>query len=135
MAVEDGLTLLRLRGEATFSLITVAAAVSGFQCAFGIGIVRDVAFATGGVTAVPTPIDDQDWDGWIFWDRFNLVSITGTISDGVNSKAATYRMPIDTKAMRKLDLGDVIYGVLQVQELGVSVANWWFDSRVLLALP
>ncbi len=51
VALQDGLTLLRLRGMLTFILNSVSAAPSGFTGAFGIGIVKNPAF-TIGVTAV-----------------------------------------------------------------------------------
>ena len=55
----DGVTLIRTRGELVFSLILADAASAGFHGAFGIGIATQAAIAAG-VTAVPTPITEQD---------------------------------------------------------------------------
>ena len=132
--VGDGNTLLRLRGALTMQLSVATGVFEGFVGAFGVGIVQAAAFAVG-VTAVPTPIDEQDWDGWLFWMPFMVASITATLTDGANAGSVILRMPIDSRAMRKLDLDDVIYGVLQVQEIGAASLQWHFDSRVLLALP
>jgi len=45
------------------------------------------------------------------------------------------RAVVDTKAMRKLDLGDVIFAVAQVTELGAATMRVFFDSRLLVMLP
>ena len=131
--LQDGTTLVRTRGLLHAWLVSVSAANEGFRGAFGIGIVRDQAFAVG-VTAVPTPITDQGWDGWLFWMPF-FIEAPATMATFGNAGSAVVDMPIDTKAMRKLDLGDTIYGVLEVTENGTAVANVHFDSRVLLKLP
>ena len=131
--VIDGTTLLRLRGTFTAHVSAIAAALDGFTGAFGVGIIDLQAFTTG-VTACPTPIAEQDWDGWLFWETFSLKSVTATISDGVNSIGLYLQMPVDTKAMRKVKQDDVIYAAVEVTEAGTSQINYHFDSRLLLAL-
>ena len=129
----DGFTLLRLRGSFTASLSASSVASGGFSGAVGVGICEQSAFAIG-VTACPTPITEQDWDGWLFWEAFNVTTITATIGDGVNSTSLIVRIPVDSKAMRKLNTGDTIYAVVQVAEVGTAILNTHFDSRILLAL-
>jgi len=130
--LQDGITLLRLRGEANFMISSVAAALDGFSGAFGIGVATTAA-VTAGAASVPTPLTEAAWDGWIFWQAMNMKSLTGTLSDfGVNT---TLRMPIDTKAMRKLSEDESIYGVIETNEVGTSNLVWHVDSRVLIALP
>jgi hypothetical protein len=99
----------------TLTLSSVAAALDGFTGAFGIGVINKTAFAAG-VASVPTPIVEQAWDGWIFWHAFALLAPSGTL-DGNNRM----EIPVDTKAMRKLDDESTIYGVLEVQEVGTAV--------------
>ena len=131
---QDGLTLVRARGELTLSLSAASAAGTGYSGAFGIGLTTVAATAVG-VTAVPTPITEQDWDGWIFWESFSVKSITGTIADGVNASAVILRILIDSKAMRKLTDDSSLYGALEVQEGGTAVLESHFDSCMLFALP
>jgi len=130
----DGLTLLRLRGDLTMQLSASSAALDGFTGAFGIGVTTLQAF-TIGVTAVPTPIDEQGWDGWIYWNAWSIKVINATLGDGGNSGVHPVRMPIDTKAMRKLREDDVIFAAMQIAEVGTASLETHFDSRVLLALP
>ena len=128
----DGTTLLRLRGQVNVNLGTGAVLGDGFQGAFGIGIVQASAFAIG-VTAVPTPLTEQDWDGWIFWSTLSVH--TGDVSEPARSPQSTQVIDVDTKAMRKLDLQDTLYGVIEVVEIGTATMDVFFDSRLLLALP
>ena len=134
-ALADGLTLLRLRGYLSLFQTAASAASTGFSGAFGIGITTVQAFSDTGVGATPTPIDEQDWDGWIFWEAFSVKTITATLADGVNAQSSYLRLPIDTRAMRKLREDDVIYSVIQVTESGTSTMEWATDSRILVALP
>ena len=62
----EGITLVRTRGEFTAFLTSVDALGSGFHGAIGMCIVSENAF-NAGVTAVPHPIADVSWDGWIWF--------------------------------------------------------------------
>ena len=46
-------------------LSAATSALDGFNGAFGIGLVTRQALAVG-VSAVPTPLDEEDWDGWLY---------------------------------------------------------------------
>ena len=130
----DGLTLVRLRGQLTMSMAISSASGQSLTGAFGLAVIREEAFSDVGVTAVPTPITEQDWNGWIYWAPIQLIS-SGT-APAVDSEPTTVmKQIVDTKAMRKLDLGDVIYGAIEVVEGGVITVDWAFDSRILLKLP
>jgi len=130
----DGLTLLRLRGALTI-YVSGPTADDGFTYNFGIGITT-VAAITAGVGSVPTPTTEQDWDQWIFWHTGSLKTINATAGDlGINAVGMYERVPIDTKAMRKLNEDSAIYAVIEVVETGMSVFNWHLDSRILVALP
>ena len=133
--LQDGLTLLRTRGSLTFLLTGTGSIADGLSGAIGMGIVRLPAFNVG-VTAVPTPITEQDWDGWLWWHAFSMRSVTSTIADGANAAGISDRVIIDTKAMRKLDEDDVLYFAIEtVDEVSTAVLQWHIDTRVLLALP
>ena len=137
---QDGLTVMRLRGEAMFFLSAATAVNDGFRGAFGIGIATTAAVVAG-AASVPTPIGEQAWDGWMFWQPLRLIAaapIDGSVStdaDGMNSVTASIRFEVDTKAMRKVAIDESIYAAIDVTEVGTAVMNWFFDSRVLVALP
>ena len=83
-------------------LLTAAAAGDGFFGAVGIGIVTNQAFVAG-VTSMPEPFDEVNWDGWMWHFFFDIRSVTATIGDGVNAASVSQLLTIDSKAMRKLE--------------------------------
>ncbi len=130
----DGVTVIRIRGQLDFFLTSVAAAIEGFHGAFGICVVNEDAFAVGS-SAIPDPLADQLWDGWMYHHFFDVHAITGTIADGVNAQVAHQRIEVDTKAMRKTPTEEVVVGKLEVVENGTAVMNVFFESRMLVKLP
>jgi len=127
---QDGLTLVRTRGLFTFAAASVgAAATDQMLGAVGIGVVTAEAFAIG-VTAVPVPITTQGWDGWIYWSPLQL-----SPSQNAASPGAYIVKEVDSRAMRKLRLGDTIYAALQISLDGGTLSyQTYFDSRLLLKL-
>jgi len=82
---------------------------------------------------MPTPLAEQDWDGWLYWTP---LSIHNAVASGTEvSRGFSQSVIVDSKAMRKLDEGDVIYATSEVVEVGTATADLFFDCRVLLALP
>jgi len=131
----DGLTLARIRGRLSFLLTSVSAAGSGFCGAFGIGIATAAA-VTAGAASLPTPITEQAWDGWLFWMPIQLLGVTATIADGVNAAAVYQEMVVDTKAMRKMNIEDAVYAIVELEvEEDTAVMEARFDSRGLFFLP
>ena len=132
-AVDSGLTIVRTRGEFLAYLTTSGgAATEGFRWAFGMCVVT--ANAAGiGVTAVPNPIDDIGWDGWLVYETGQIATMfTGF---GEASPTQSVRVRIDSKAMRKFKETDVLVGVLGVFEQGAgSIMAAHLSSRVLLKL-
>ena len=135
----DGITVVRIRGELTAWLKSAAASAEGFACAFGIGLARLPAF-TAGVASVPTPLTDDDDEFWLYHRFFGLHApdiIAGSASTDGDAQAATIsciRLEVDSKAMRKVDINDVLYGCIETTEGGTAVMNWTFDSRILVKL-
>ena len=119
-SVADGQTVVRIRGEFLAYLTGVTAVNDGYLCALGIGIASEDAFMDIGVTALMDPISDVDWDGWLYHRYFSIhatSTLTGVAAedlDFANVVAAAVRFEIDTKAMRKIPEGDVLYMILQV---------------------
>jgi len=138
--VADGLTLVRLRGRLQIFLSAATAVQNGFAGAFGIAVATTAA-VTAGAASVPTPITEQDWEGWLFWTPIILrapEAIAGNVSSdlsGISAVTAVTDMIVDSKAMRKLSDDMSIFGVMELTELGTATALWNFDSRVLVKLP
>jgi len=81
--------------------------------AVGMAVVSDQASAIG-VTAVPTPITDMGSDLWFVHQQFmNVVTITAA---GLDASAGAVFV-VDSKAMRKVDIGQ---DVVIVVEAGAS---------------
>ena len=127
----DGLTLVRTRGLFRAQLEVITAAGDGFQGAFGIGKASLAAIAVG-ITAVPTPITEQTWEGWLFW---HPISVHGGVSAAADSTGSTQEFVVDSKAMRKINSDEGFYAAFEVVELGTAQVNMWFDSRMLFKLP
>jgi len=139
-AGQDGLTVVRIRGEFQAFLTAASANTNGYHGAFGIGTARTPAF-TAGMASLPSPITDEDDELWLYHRYFSIIS--GSVIDNaaalaegvVNSTCAALRFEVDSKAMRKFNLGDVLYAAVEVVELGTATMQWVFNSRVLDKLP
>jgi len=102
-----------------------AAAIELQVGAMGIAVVSDQAVAVG-VTAVPTPITDMASNLWllhqlIFADESNL-------TDRTRPQAA---VSIDSKAMRKVEVGQDIVLALEVSAIGGG-AQFTVGGRMLI---
>jgi len=123
------ITLLRTRGLFHAFIRGVAAGDGeGVFGAVGIGRVAASAFAVG-VTAVPTPITDMAWDGWLWHSFFSLFAADTTFGGGPD---ISQRIEIDSKAMRKFDPDQTIYAAIEVVEIGTVTVNAFLDTRVLV---
>jgi len=131
---QEGLTVVRLRGLVSLTQATAGVALDGFFGAHGICQVTDEALAVG-ITAVPTPLDDSDWDGWMWHTFFDVRSPTATFADGVNAGSVISRIEIDNKAMRKVPIGMNLIGVTEVTESGTATCELQAQTRMLVKLP
>ena len=131
IAALDGLTLARIRGELLLQLTSDAATADGFnQIAVGICDVSENAAGIG-ITAIPHPLADIDWDGWIWHWVGSIVDNAG--GDAVGSGA---RVVIDNKSMRKTPESNVLVGVLGAGvEIGTAIVKVNLNTRVLDLLP
>jgi len=126
-------TIVRIRGYLELLLITSDAAEGGFQGGFGIALTTAEAVAAG-VAAVPGPVTDAEWDGWIVHRFFSIHTVTATIADGVNARGVRFGVDIDSKAMRKMNDGQSLFAVLESTEDVNASLRMHFDSRVLVML-
>jgi len=124
-------TIVRLRGFVAMYQQVSSTAGTGFFGAHGIGLVSNEAVAVG-ATAVPGPLSEDDWDGWLWHSYFDVRAITGTIADGVNSASVVQRTVIDSKAMRKFDPAMTLIGVTEVVESNAGTLEVQGSSRMLI---
>ena len=84
-----------------------SAAIEFQEAAFGLAVVSDQAVAVG-VTAVPTPITESASDLWYLhkW----ILADESSLTDRTRSST---RVTVDSKAMRKVDIGQDIVGVME----------------------
>ena len=127
---EDGTTHIRLRGELLLALTSVGSVLDGFpEVAAGVCIVTDNAFGVG-ITAIPDPIVDQAWDGWLWYWTGAIIATNATLGRG--SVSAEVRLSIDSKAMRKFKATDVMCGVISTaDEVGVAGMQATLNTRAL----
>ena len=128
VAADVELTIIRTRGIFQAFLSQATASLDGFQGAVGICKVSSNAFGVG-ITAIPTPVTDIAWDGWLWYQRFNVKAATATL--GVVEQMAGIEYVVDAKAMRKTNVTDVIVGVIEATEVGTAIGNFRLDTRML----
>ena len=131
-ATVDGLTIVRIRGRVYCYLSAAAAVDNGFALTFGMGICTNQAFAIG-ATAVPSPLDEADWDGWLWHQFVYVMSPLGAPVEAPTS--ALFSMEVDSKAMRKLPQNQTLFVAVDAIERGAATVRVDFDSRVLVKLP
>jgi len=96
-----------------------------FQMALGIGLCTTEAALAG---AVPLPFDNPEWDGWFVYQVMTLLAIQDITSSAAGS------MEIDSKAMRKIPSGQVLFLSTQIftgAGGGGSVLNEIIQVRIL----
>ena len=139
-ATVDGQTLIRTRGELVVYVTAVTNSGEGFFGAFGIAKATSAAVLAG-VASVPTPATEDAWDGWLYHRYLTIVS-GGPIAAATaaqeqnqgNANLSSMRLEVDSKAMRKIDVNEAFYAVLEVTELGTATLVWHFNSRMLFKL-
>ena len=129
-ASQEG-TIVRLRGFFGSYLTSATAVGDGFFGALGIGITTVQAFTDVGITALPIPLDDASWDGWMYHHYFQ---VTAGASGAIDDASAQARFVVDSKAMRKLEVNMVIFAVAQVVENTSAALEIQFGSRMLVKI-
>ena len=119
-------TLVRLRGELLLFLVSATAQGDGFEVGFGVCNISQNAAGIG-ATAIPQPLTDVGWDGWLaYWRGGIFRAGSGLIDD-----ASQMRRVIDSKSMRKAVQTDTLVAVVEVIIQGTASLRWSFTSRVL----
>ena len=126
----EGLTLIRIRGEFLISLMSAGSDGDGYVGAVGIGMASLPAF-TAGAASLPMPVTEIGDENWLWHSQINIFSP----SAGLESPAATQRITIDSKAMRKDPVGMALYFAVELIETGVATARVSANTRFLFKLP
>ncbi len=131
--VEDDLTIVRTRGELLVGLTAGDSLNEGFKWAFGMCVVSENAAGVG-VTAIPAPLVDIAWDGWLVYltGQLNMDNTTLATASDV-SRAARYE--IDSKAMRKVHRTDTVVAMFGTTIAGTTTMQTNVTTRMLMKLP
>ncbi len=126
-------TLVRTRGRLMIS--NDASSSSGDMGIVTMGIIVVTAAAFAG-SSVPTPLTDVGSD-WLWWDVATFGRISAAAEDVVNNPLTIDRIQVDSKAMRKIGLNQVLLFVAQLTpcDSGTVVANICGNLRMLLKAP
>jgi len=103
----EDVTILRTRG--VLSAVVLMGTLDLVQIALGIGLCTTEAALAG---AVPLPFDNPEWDGWFVYQVSGLIKSSGATG------ASNGEMIIDSKAMRKIPAGQVLFLATQLFTAG-----------------
>ena len=137
-AVSDGvtpgfgaLTIVRTRGAYNIELNSSQGVAEGAQIALGLCKVTSEAFAVG-ATAIPDPVTDDDWDGWFWYQYVGFHRSAAATQIAIDNATFVYGV-IDSKAMRRVDVSEVVCFVMGLEEEISSVtATLTMKSRLLI---
>ena len=119
-------TIIRTHFE--MRILSDQVAATEDQAAIGGAIVSDQAVAVG-ITAVPTPITDMASDLWFFHQlMFNSTQILTSV--GADSPGSNYS--VDSKAMRKVDIGQDMIIVSEISTDAGAGVDLLFGGRILV---
>jgi len=133
VATTDKVTIMRTRGYVRIHLLTADAAGAGFIVGLGLGVIPTVA-VTAGAGSTPGALSQIDWDGWFWHFVGDIRSVTATIADGVNAGSVSMYIPVDSKAMRKIDGDESVFGSFETVESANATMELQGETRMLLKL-
>ena len=112
-------TLIRTRGVLSVRDASTPTADKDFVGAMGMCVVSDEAVAAG-AASIPGPWNNSEWDGWFVWIpylfRIEFSSVSGIQIPG------SVEIPFDSKAMRKVHLGDSIAVMVESESASCAAA-------------
>ena len=114
-------TLVRTRGMLSLQLTASGGALNQISGAFGMIVVSQAAFITGGITALPVPMDDLEND-WFVYVPFSLMSVGSGTQDGA-SPGRFLNIPFDSRGQRKLKDGDVMAPIIQAKQVNATTGT------------
>ncbi len=122
-------TLVRTRGGLT--VYTDTSSTPGGFGVIGMGLIV-VTSAAVAATGVPSPLSNTGND-WLWWDQF---SVGAAAADVIGEEITVHRKIVDSKAMRKIGLNEVVVLVTELQTCeGTMVVNICGALRFLMKAP
>ena len=122
-------TIVRVRGIFVAIPVDLAADTECFG-AFGMAIVNGEAFDAG-VVAVPSPITESSDERWFVHSYW--ATLGRAVASPGNVDFIPAKVTIDSKAMRKVETGDVIISVME-SGAGLDSARVYWNDRILVKL-
>ena len=119
-------TLLRTRGGVSLTLDGAQASGVGVSLAMGLIVVPEGT----GTTVLWSPITDGDAP-WFWWDSRELLYEEAVADVVVSQNTMSYRVGIDSKAMRKIRNGEIQFVVENATIQGASGVNVFGAARFL----
>ncbi len=114
LAFSEPATILRCRGEILVHLEATLGIGDSVKFGFGLGVISSDAF-TLGATAMPDPSGDADYP-WVYWTEITLGSESVAVEQA--SGIQNLRIPVDSKAMRKMKPAETFCWIIQRTDLG-----------------
>jgi len=105
---DEDLTILRTRGTWQVRSDDSDLTTETYQVALGVGLCTEEAALAG---AIPLPFSNSDWDGWFIYQVMDLVAGR---NGSAGSSALEGSQVIDSKAMRKIPSGQVLFLSTQI---------------------
>jgi len=125
--ISGGETVIRTRGLLSITTDNDASAEEQLG-AYGIAVVSEPA-ATVGITAIPTPVVDASWGGWLYHSYFASRTALNTAVGFAEAASAVINIVIDSKAMRKVDEDDRL--VMVIENASPDGMKFWDMVRIL----
>jgi len=127
-------TIVRIRGELLLHVTARGANVSESTIFMGIKLVTATAFAAG-VASIESPGTDIGSD-WIWWGVRSFATLTAQpAATDSNGEMLTTRVPIDSKAMRKVEVNKLLVFVSENSVVtSTQTVTITGSARVLLKL-
>jgi len=124
---DEDATILRTRGTMSISSNAPPGQSPLYQVALGVGLCTTEAAAAG---AIPLPFDNPSWDGWFVYQVAGL-----QLFGGESTSTSLAEIVIDSKAMRKIPSGQVLFLATQMFTAnggGGTTFNFSIQLRSLL---
>ena len=130
--ISTDFTIVRLRGILNFIPTDISVDRNAFG-AFGVCLVNGEAFDAG-VASVISPWTESFDDRWLYhtyWSSLFRTDVVGT--DAGASAHSSSQIVIDSKSMRKVQIGDVMIVVIE-NVSSTAAANFITNMRILIKL-
>ena len=113
-------TLIRVRGVINLRGTAIGAAEARGQITMGLIVVTQKAF-TAGLASMPAPATDISSD-WLWWDTRTMVVQSAT-ADEDTALGINRLIPVDNKAMRKIEMNQLLAFIVQNVSLNSSITT------------